>query len=144
MVMIRDKTLLRVVAVFFLVGGAVRLAASEPLFARVGIGVLWTDAPYFIYVYRVLGGFVFLTGLYLWSLAGLRRRMRGGVLAVEWGLILIACVMLVTGFNAGLRPQFYFPDIIFCGVVAVLLEGVQRRAGTRPLPGRRGPRRQRR
>jgi hypothetical protein len=128
----RQRTVLRAVAVLFVAGGTVRMLANQAVFSLAGIGELWVDAPYFVYVYRVLGAFVVLTGLYLWSLAVEGGAARHGVRAVEWGLGLAAVVMLVTGWHTGLPARFYVVDVVFCVGVVFLLEWVRRRARSGP------------
>lgn len=124
----RQRTILRAVAVLFIGGGTVRLLANQAVFTLAGMGDLWVDAPYFVYVYRVLGAFVVLTGLTLWSLAAEVGSTRRGVLFAELGLGLAAVVMLVTGWHTGLPARFYVVDVVFCVGVVFLLEWVRRRA----------------
>ena len=114
-------TLLRLVAVTLLLGGVVRVFATEALFRTFGIGEIWMQTPYATYILRVLGGFVVLTGILLMVVSSGPERNRRLVNAYAFGFAIIGAVMLVTGLTSGLPLRYYLPDPIYCFLIVALL-----------------------
>ncbi len=114
-------------AVLFIFGGIVRIVATSGLFSVLGMEDLWVDHAYFIYIYKVLGGFVILTGLLLWSLAGKAGEWVGGLRMMKWGMGIVGFVMLAAGWRSGLDVRFFLIDVVFSWLVAVLLYREQQR-----------------
>jgi hypothetical protein len=127
-------TVLRVVAALFIGGGIVRILADRRIFRIFRIADLWVDKPYFIYVYKVLGAFVILTGLVLWSVSEETNRSRSILRAEKTGLVLVGLIMAGTGQALRLPLLYYGPDFAFCLAVAFLLHRMEARA----LPEDRG------
>ncbi len=117
----RKWNLTRILACLFVMGGIVRVFATRKLFVAFGIGGLWSDHAYFIYIYKVLGAFVILTGLVLWSLAGEGGGGRKGTRVMTWGMVIVGLVMLGAGLSVGLPPPFYLIDAAFAWIVALVL-----------------------
>jgi len=115
-------TPLRILGALFIVGGVVRLLANRSMFAIFRMENLWLDEPYFIYIYKVLGGFVVTTGLLLFVVSSVR-----AVRAVKYGMVLTGSVMFVTGWWSGLPPVYYLIDGVFCCMVALVMHKVQGR-----------------
>lgn len=130
----RKPSLLRVLALLLIVGGAVRVVATSKFFAAFGMAHLWVDHVYFLYAYKVLGAFVILTGLVLWSLTGEDDASVAGLQAMKWGMIVVGAVMLATGYRTGLGAEFYLMDVIFSWLVAALLHREARRRRGLPRP----------
>jgi peptidoglycan/LPS O-acetylase OafA/YrhL len=85
------------------------------------MGGLWSDHRYFLYIYRVLGAFVILTGLLLYSMGRNIRKNRAVLQTLQWGFVLVGVVMVLAGYFSGLHPFFYIPDFVFCFFIAGLL-----------------------
>jgi hypothetical protein len=113
--------LLRFVAVTLLVGGTFRIFATRSLFRAFGIGDLWMQTPYSVYIYRVLGGFVLLSGIVLMIASGSPRSNRGLLRGCALGFAVIGAVMLVTGLISGLPPRYYLPDPVYCFLIMPLV-----------------------
>jgi hypothetical protein len=113
--------LLRVVAVSLLLGGVVRLFANRALFEAFGIGAVWMGTPYSIYTYRVLAGFVILSGIVLMTMAGAPAKYRALLKGTAGGFGVIGLVVVITGLTLGLPARYYLPDPVYCFVVAALL-----------------------
>lgn len=113
--------LLRFVAVTLLVGGTVRIFATRALFETFGMGDLWMQSPYSLYIYRVLGGFVVLSGILIMVISGVpgtyRKLLRGAAI----GFAAIGAVMLASGLISGLPVRFYLADPIYCLFIVVVL-----------------------
>jgi hypothetical protein len=110
----KRKWLLRTLSLLFMFGGIIRLFANEKLFSLFWMQDLWSDHPYFLYIYRVLGAFVILTGLFIF---GISKNIEGHAALipfVKWGFLVIGCTMLATGYFVGLHWLFYVFDFIFC------------------------------
>ncbi len=120
----------RILACLFILGGIVRVVATRRVFAAFGIGSLWIDQVYFVYVYKVLGGFVILTGLVLWSLAGEGGEGRKSARMMTWGMVVVGLVMLGTGLSTGLAPRLFLLDVAFVWLVALVLFARSRRLNT--------------
>jgi hypothetical protein len=113
--------LLRLIAATLLVGGTMRLFAGKAMFKAFGIGPLWMDTPYSIYIYRVLGAFVILSGIPLLVVSSDPKKFRPILQAYAAGFTVIGLVMLVAGLTLGLPYRYYLPDPVYCLVVAVIL-----------------------
>ena len=99
-------------------GGLVRLFANEVTFEIFGMKNLWVDHKYFIYIYKVLGSFVILTGLLIFSISRNIEKNLDVFNTMKWGLIIIGTTMTIAGYYVGLPLLFYAPDFIFCFVIA--------------------------
>ena len=113
--------LLRIVAITLLLGGSVRIFATKTLFEVFGIGALWMQVPYSRYIYRVLGGFVVLSGILLMIVSGAPEKYRKLLKGYALGFTVIGVVMVVAGLTSGLPSRYYLPDPVYCFLIAVLL-----------------------
>ena len=113
--------LLRAVASALLLGGVIRLFANRALFEAFGIGAVWTGTPYAIYIYRVLGGFVILSGILLMMMARAPAQYSTVLRGAAAGFAIVGLVMVGAGLAVGLPVRYYLPDPIFCFIVAVLV-----------------------
>ena len=118
--------ILRIVAASLLLGGAMRLAANRVLFKAFGIGDLWVEVPYAIYIYRVLGAFVVLSGILLMTVAQAPEKYRLLLKVYAIGFAVIGLVMLVAGLTVGLPYRYYLPDPIYCFIMTIVLWSVGR------------------
>jgi hypothetical protein len=123
----RKLNLTRALGCLFIMGGTVRIIATRRVFAAFGIESLWAGHVYFLYIYKVLGAFVVLTGLLLWSLGGGNGWERKGVRMMKWGMIFVGLVMLGAGLAAGLSLLFYVADVVFAWFTALALAWEERR-----------------
>jgi len=112
------KRLLQIISVLFVFGGIVRLFANKALFAIFQMEELWTDHLYFIYIYRVLGAFVILSGLILFTISKNQKLYSNLSPVLAAGFVLIGLVMIITGILLELPPMFYVADFMFCFIVA--------------------------
>ena len=112
--------LLRFVAVSLLVGGAFRIFATRSLFRAFGIGDLWVQTPYAKYIYRVLGGFVVLSGILLMVVSGSLQSNRRLLKGYALGFAVIGAVMLVTGLTSVLPLRYYLPDPVYCFLIVAV------------------------
>ncbi|MFW6290488.1 MAG: hypothetical protein ACOC0R_05930 [Mariniphaga sp.] len=113
--------LYRVLGIFLLFGGLVRIFAGRKLFELAGIGGLWSEQNYFQYIYRTLGGFVLLTGLSFVAASSRYHLNRKFISAWAAGFIIIAAVMLFAAINYDIPLLFTIPDILFCLATAIIL-----------------------
>ena len=102
-------------------GGLVRLFAAEGAFEIFGMKNLWIDHKYFIYIYRVLGSFVILTGLLIFSISRNIENNLAVLNTMKWGLIIIGTTMTISGYYLKLPLLFFAPDFIFCFAIAFYL-----------------------
>jgi hypothetical protein len=118
-------TVLRVISILFLIGGIGRLIATEGVFRLFKMQFLWTDQPFFIYNYKVLGVFVIWVGIILFicskDVVKYKSIIRGNILA----LVIFFLVTLLTGIITGLGLRFYLVDSIFSLILIVLLYIIQ-------------------
>ncbi len=112
------KRALQIVSVFFIFGGFVRLFANRKIFELFQMQELWVEHAYFIYIYRVLGSFVILTGLILFAISRNLNKYFPFYHVLTIGFVFIGLVMMVTGILCELSVVFYFPDFMFCFLVA--------------------------
>jgi hypothetical protein len=113
--------MLRVVAATLLLGGIVRIVATQALFDTFGIGELWMQTPYSAYIYRVLGGFVLLSGILLMAVSGAPEKYSRLLKAYALGFAVIGVVMLVAGLGSGLPSRHFLPDPVYCFLISALL-----------------------
>lgn len=112
--------LLRFVAVTLLVGGTFRVFATRSLFRAFGIGDLWMQTPYAMYIYRILGGFVILSGILLMVVSGSPQSNRRLLKGYALGFAVIGAVMLVTGLTSVLPLRYYLSDPVYCFLVVAV------------------------
>jgi len=112
------KRMLQTFSILFVFGGIVRLFASKSVFKFFYMEMLWVDHSYFIYIYRVLGSFVVLTGLILFAVSKDLGKYSDLIPSLVIGFVVIGIVMLLTGILTDLPLIFYFPDFIFCFIIA--------------------------
>jgi hypothetical protein len=112
---------LRVIAVTLLFGGTVRVFATRRLFEAFGIGELWPEQVYAIYIYRVLGAFVIFAGIVLLLLARDPGKHAEVVRGCAVGFFFIGLVMIVTGLALSLPVRHCLPDPAYSFVIAGLL-----------------------
>ena len=115
------KLILRTIAIMFIFGGVVRLFANQYLFEAFGMNSLWSDHPYFIYIYRVLGAFVILSGLMVYAITFIKREDRRLINAMAYGFLLTGLTMAISGYFSGIHIGFYITDFLFCFIVAFFL-----------------------
>ncbi|MCB2219946.1 MAG: hypothetical protein KQI35_06080 [Bacteroidetes bacterium] len=116
------STILKLIAALFILGGVIRLMAGESAFGLFGMTNLWSDHFYFVYIYRVLGAFVILTGLLLFVIATNLEKYRPVLMVMKWGFLLIGMTMLLAGYFTGLPVLFYAPDFVFCFALSLYLQ----------------------
>lgn len=105
-----------------------RILANEDIFRFFQMEHLWSNEPFFIYIYKLLGVFVLWMGILLFIASKNVSRYRGVVLGSVIGLGLFFVVSLVTGFSAGLRLLYFIVDSIFSLFLVVVLYLIYRNA----------------
>lgn len=118
-------TILRVVAVAFLIGGVVRLVANQGIFRFFQMQHLWSDQPFIVYNYKTLAVFVIWIGVVLFICSGDIIRYKP---IVRWSIFVLAIfflVTLLTGMLTGLGLRFYLVDSIFSLLLIILLYIIQ-------------------
>ena len=116
------RTILKIVSLLFIFGGIVRLFANETVFTIFGMNDLWTDHDYFIYIYRVSGAFVILTGSIIFSISGNIIKNLNILNTIKSGLFIIGLTMAISGFVVKLPIIFYLPDFLFCFLITILFQ----------------------
>ena len=120
----KQKIILQILALMFVMGGLVRLFANEFTFEIFGMKDLWVDHKYFIYIYRVLGAFVILTGLLLFSISRSIENNLHILNTMKWGFLIIGMTMTIAGYYIRLPLLFYVPDFIFCFALAFYIHTI--------------------
>lgn len=119
--------ILQILSFFIIFGGIVRVFANKTLFAVFQMEALWTDHLYFIYIYKVLGAFVILTGLLIYAILKNPGLYKNLMPTLSAGFVIIGLVMSVSGILLGLPFIFYFLDFIFCFLLAWLFFDLKRK-----------------
>lgn len=120
--------IMRTFGYLFLFGGIVRLFADETLFGLLFMQDAWSDHPYFIYIYRVLGAFVILAGLVIIQVSRDPGKYREIMHVLMWGFLVTGGVMLVSGILTGLPGYLFIPDALFAFILAVLFDRWRKRS----------------
>lgn len=115
-----------------MLGGIIRLFANEALFKLFWMQDLWSDHPYSIYIYRVLGAFVIMTGLFIFGLSKNIERNAALIPYLKWGFLVIGLTMLATGYLVELHWLFYVFDFIFCFGLAAYFHFIGMRTNVAP------------
>jgi hypothetical protein len=117
--------ILRVISIAFLIGGVVRLIATECVFKLFGMQHLWSDQPFVIYNYKALAVFVIWVGIILFicskDIIKYKALIQGSILA----LAIFFLVTLFTGFLTGLGLIFFLVDSIFSLLLIILFYIIQ-------------------
>ncbi len=129
--MTKPQKILKIVSIFFILGGIIRLIANEKVFQIAGIGSLWIDKSYFIYIYKVLGAFVIFCGLIFFAVANNPAKYFSLLETIKWGILIIAITMLISGLYVNLPVLLFAPDFLFCFVVAYLIYLIQKKTGNK-------------
>ena len=119
------KIILQTLSILFILGGIIRLLATKSLFRLFFIDMLWVDHSYFVYIYRVLGSFVILTGLIIFTISRNIEKYSELLFILTIGFIIIGFVMMITGILTNLPLVFYFPDFVFCFIIAWYLNVIK-------------------
>ena len=117
--------LIRTFSVLMIAGGIVRIFAGENTFALFGIGQLWIEEPYALYVYKILGAFVIFTGASVYAVFGDPVRYRKILLLWAYLLLMTGGVMLASGLVLNIPWIFSLPDYLFVFTLAALIFGVR-------------------
>lgn len=123
--MTKRKVLLTI-SLLFMLGGIGRLVANESVFRIFAMEHLWSGDPFFVYVYKLLGVFVFWMGILLLICSTDLVRYRGVIRGSILGLLLFFMVSLWTGLATGLGLQYFLIDSIFSLFLVVLLYVIQK------------------
>jgi hypothetical protein len=114
------NTILRVVSIAFLIGGIGRLIATEGVFKLFKMQHLWSDQPFFIYNYKVLGVFVIWVGIILFVCSKDIVKYKSIIQGNIFSLAIFFLVTLFTGILTGLGLRFYLVDSIFSLILILL------------------------
>jgi len=120
------KKVLLIISLLFMLGGIVRLFASESIFGTFQMAHLWSGDPFFIYIYKFLAVFVFWMGILLFVSSRDVIRYRGIIRGSILGLLLFFVVSLWTGLATGLGLQYFLVDSIFSLILILLLYIIQK------------------
>lgn len=120
------KKVLLVISLLFMLGGIGRLVANESVFRIFAMEHLWSGDPFFIYVYKLLGVFVFWMGILLFVSSRDVVRYRGIIRGSILGLLLFFVVSLLTGLSFGLKLQYFLVDSIFSLILVLLFYIIQK------------------
>ena len=119
------RKFLQVLSILFIFGGIIRLFANRYIFKLFYMESLWIDHSYFIYIYRVLGSFVILTGIILFTISKDLRKYVDLFCPFIIGFVVMGLVMLVTGILIDLPLIFYFPDFFFCFIIGWFIYSIR-------------------
>jgi hypothetical protein len=120
---------LKIASIALLFGGIVRVFATRELFSVFMMDELWIDHAYFEYIYRVLGGFVILTGMIFYGFSINPHKYKTLIKLSGFGFLVIGIIMTATGFIVNLPLHFFFPDFVFSvllGTFLLILEVTQK------------------
>ncbi|MDH4210899.1 MAG: hypothetical protein OEV79_05575 [candidate division WOR-3 bacterium] len=112
------QLILKIISVLIMFGGGVRLFAERKIFESFLIDELWSSHPYFIYIYRVLGGFVVSAGVMLFTIARDPIRYEKSLQVSGFCFSFIACVMFLSGLLLKMSFLHYAFDFVFCLITA--------------------------
>jgi hypothetical protein len=121
------RNILLIISLMFIVGGIGRLVANVGVFRIFGMEDLWSDEPFFIYNYKLLGVVVIWIGIVLYvsskDLSSYRDMIRGSILA----LLLFFVVSLFVGLSFGLKFKLFLVDSVFSLFLVVAFYIVQKK-----------------
>jgi hypothetical protein len=120
--------LLLLISLAFIIGGVVRIVANEDIFRFFRMEHLWSNEPFFVYIYKLLGVFVLWMGILLFIASKNVSRYRGVVLGSVIGLGLFFVVSLLTGFSVGLGLLYFMVDSVFSLFLVMVLYLIYRNA----------------
>ncbi len=114
------QIVLKILALFMVIGGAVRLLANRGTFQSFMIENLWVSHPYFIYIYRVLGAFVIFAGVIIYMISCDPAHNTSMLKVAGFGFLLIGVVMVIAGHSLGMSFVHYAFDFIFSFFIAAV------------------------
>ncbi len=111
--------ILKAFALLFLVGGVIKVFATQSTFISLRIGYFWVDNDYFIFVNRIMGGVLILSGALFWSISKDLQRFRYVLGGYSFGLLTLAVIIGISGYMLHLSLFSYIADVILFSVMGL-------------------------
>jgi len=117
----KASRILMVLGVLMVLGGLIRILAGKNTFEIVYMGHLWSDHPYFIYIYKMLGAFVLIIGVTFIVISTNTYKYQSLIKTWRYLFLMIGIVLIGAGIYSGIHLFFYIPDCVFFFLLSFLL-----------------------
>ncbi len=111
------EVILRTFAYLFIIGGIVRVFATQSTFYTLRVGYFWVEDDYFKFINRIMGGLIILTGLLFLGVARDMVRFKYVLGAFSLGLLILVLIIAVSGYMLNLPFYSYIADVVLFGVI---------------------------
>jgi hypothetical protein len=113
------EIILRTFAFLFIIGGVIRIFATQSTFYKLRIGYFWVQDDYFIFVNRIMGGIVLLTGILFLGVAKDMVRFRYILGHFALGLFFLILIIGISGYLLGFPIYSFIADVILFGIISI-------------------------
>lgn len=113
------EIILKTFAFLFIIGGVIRIFATQSTFYKLRIGYFWVQDDYFIFVNRIMGGIILLTGILFLGVAKDMVRFRYILGHFALGLLSLVLIIGISGYLLGFPIYSYVADVMLFGTVSI-------------------------
>lgn len=111
------EIILKTFAYLLIVGGLIRIFATQSTYYTLRIGYFWVENDYFKFANKITGGLILLIAFLFLGVARDMVRFKFILGAFSLGLLVLTVIIALSGFMLNLSFYSYFPDVIFFGVI---------------------------
>ena len=111
------EIILKTFAYLLIVGGLIRIFATQSTYYTLRLGYFWVENDYFKFANRITGGIILLIAFLFLSITRDMVRFKYILGALSLGLLVLAVIIAISGYTLNMPFYSYFPDVIFFGVI---------------------------
>ncbi len=111
------EIVLKTFAYLLILGGIIRIFATQSTYYTLRIGYFWVQNDYFIFINRIMGGLILLTGFLFLSVARDLVRFKYILGAYSLGLLVLVSIIAFSGYMLNFPFYSYIADVVFFGVI---------------------------
>ncbi len=111
--------ILRTFAVLFIIGGAVRVVATQSTFYKLRIGYFWVDNEFYIQGNRIMGSFLIMIGILFLGFVKDFIRFKYVLGHFALGLLVIGLTIGASGYLLNLPLYSYIADAAVFSIISI-------------------------
>ena len=114
------EIILKSVAYLFILGGLVRVFATQSTFNTLRVGYFWVEDDYFKFTNRIMGGLIILTGLLFLGIARDLVRFKFVLGSFSLGLFFLSIIIGLSGYMLNIPSDYsYIADVALFGITGL-------------------------
>lgn len=111
------EIVLNAFAYLLIIGGILRIFATQSTYDTLRIGYFWVENDYFIFINRIMGGLILLSGFLFISVARDLVRFKYVLGGYSLGLLVLVVIIAFSGYMLDLPFYSYIADVVFFGLI---------------------------